>query len=128
MYVLLKHTHLLAVTLSFIAFFIRGLLMIRESQAANHRAFLIAPHIINTFLIASGIALAVTLHLSPSSQPWLIAKLVALVIYIVLGVLAFKHPNLNVRKILWMFALIVFIYIVSVARSKNPLVFFAMLF
>ena len=126
MYILLKHTHLLAITLSFIAFFVRGLLMIRESQAANHRAFLIAPHIINTFLIASGIALAVILHLSPSSQPWLIAKLVALVVYIVLGVLAFKHPNLTARKILWMFALIVFIYIVSVARSKNPIGFFAM--
>jgi uncharacterized membrane protein SirB2 len=128
MYEALKHTHLTALVLSFLLFFIRGYLMMRESPAGRHRAFLIAPHIINLLLIASGISLAVFLHLSPGSQPWLAVKLVALVIYIVLGVLTFKHPTPNVRKILWLLALIVFAFIVSVAESKNPLGFFAKLF
>lgn len=128
MYAILKHVHLIALVLSFAGFFIRGLLMMRGSPTARHRAFLIAPHIISTILIASGIALAVTLNLSPSTQPWLIAKMVALVIYIVLGVLTFKHPKLAIRKILWLMALSVFAYIVSVALSKNPMGFFASLF
>ena len=128
MYAILKHIHLLALALSFAAFFIRGILMMRQSPVAKHRAFLIAPHIISTLLIASGIALAVTMHLSPSTQPWLVAKMVALVVYIVLGVMTFKHPKLAVRKILWLLALSVFAYIVSVARSKNPMGFFALLF
>jgi uncharacterized membrane protein SirB2 len=126
--VILKHIHLTALAISFFLFFIRGYLMMRESNASKHRAFLIAPHIVNLFLIGSGIALAVALHFNPANQPWLAVKLVALVIYIALGVLTFKHPSLKIRKILWLSALIVFAFIVSVARSKNPLGFFAGLF
>lgn len=120
MYIILKHSHLLALTLSFSLFFIRGFLMMRQSSAAGNRFFLIAPHIVNAGLIGTGIALAITLQISPSSQPWLMAKLIALVIYIVLGVMTFKHPNLKVRKILWLLALVVFAFMVSVARSKSP--------
>lgn len=125
MYEILKHTHLTALAISFLLFFVRGYLMMRESSAAKHKAFLIAPHVINLILIVSGISLAVFLHLNPAHQPWLATKLVALVIYIVLGVLTFKHPKLRVRKILWLLALVVFAFIVSVAQSKNPLGFLA---
>lgn len=125
MYEILKHTHLTALAVSFLIFFARGILMMRESANATNKLFLIAPHIINLILIASGIWLAVTLHLTPSTQPWLVAKLVALVGYIALGIATFKHPKLAIRKILWVSALVVFAFIVSVAKSKNPLGFFA---
>ena len=121
---ILKHTHLTALALSFLLFFIRGYLMMRDSNASKHRAFLIAPHIVNLLLIGSGIALAVVMHFNPANQPWLAVKLVALVVYIALGILTFKHPVLKIRKILWVSALIVFAFIVSVAQSKNPLGFF----
>jgi uncharacterized membrane protein SirB2 len=127
MYEILKHMHLTALAISFLLFFVRGYLMMRESNVAKHKIFLIASHIINLILIVSGIALAVFLHLNPAHQPWLATKLVALVIYIALGILTFKHPKLKVRKILWLAALIVFAFIVSVAESKNPLGFFASL-
>lgn len=126
--VILKHTHLTALLISFLLFFVRGYLMMRESSASNHRVFLIAPHIVNLILIGTGIALAVVMHFNPANQPWLAVKLVALVAYIILGVLTFKHPILKIRKILWLSALIVFAFIVSVALSKNPLGFFAGLF
>ncbi len=126
--VILKHIHLTTLAISFFLFFIRGYLMMRESSASKHRAFLIAPHIVNLLLIGSGVALAVVMHFNPANQPWLAVKLVALVIYIALGVLTFKHSSLNVRKILWLSALVVFAFIVSVAQSKNPLGFFANLF
>jgi uncharacterized membrane protein SirB2 len=125
MYILLKHTHLMALSISFLLFFVRGYLMMRQSDKSNHRAFLIAPHIINLLLIGSGIALAISLHLNPTEQPWLLVKLIALVIYIGLGVMTFKHPSLQIRKILWLLALVVFAFIVTVAKSKNPLGFFA---
>lgn len=125
MYEILKHTHLTALTISFLLFFVRGYLMMRESNSAKHKVFLIAPHIINLVLIVSGISLAVILHFNPANQPWLATKLVALVIYIALGILTFKHPKLKVRKILWLLALVVFAFIVSVAESKNPLGFLA---
>ena len=126
--IILKHTHLTALFVSFLLFFIRGYLMMRESNASKHRAFLITPHIVNLILIGTGISLAVFMHLNPANQPWLVVKLVALVIYIALGVLTFKHSSLKARKILWLSALIVFAFIVSVARTKNPLGFFAGLF
>jgi uncharacterized membrane protein SirB2 len=126
--VILKHIHLTALAISFFLFFIRGYLMMRESNASKHRAFLIAPHIVNLLLIGSGIALAVVMHFNPANQPWLVVKLTALVIYIALGILTFKHPSIKVRKILWLSALVVFAFIVSVAQSKNPLGFFANLF
>lgn len=128
MYEILKHTHLTALTISFLLFFVRGYLMMRESSAVKHKVFLIAPHIVNLALIVSGISLAVLLHANPANQPWLAIKLVALVIYIALGILTFKHPKLQVRKILWLLSLVVFAFIVSVAESKNPLGFFAALF
>lgn len=125
MYELLKHAHLTALAISFLLFFVRGTLMMRESPAAANKLFLIAPHIVNLILIVSGIWLAVTLHLTPSTQPWLIAKLVALVVYIGLGIATFKHPKAQARKILWILALLLFAFIVSIAKSKNPLGFFA---
>ena len=84
----------------------------------------ILPHIISTILLVSGIVLAVELNMSPGSQPWIMAKIIGLVVYIGLGVAAFKVPNPTARKLLWISALIVFAYIVSVAISKNPLGFF----
>ena len=128
MHEILKHTHLTALGISFLLFFVRGYLMMRESPFGKNRALVITPHIVNLLLIGSGISLAVFLHLNPGNQPWLVVKLVALVLYIVLGILTFKHPKLLVRKILWLLALLVFAFIVSVAVSKNPLGFFAKLF
>lgn len=94
MYEILKHTHLTALAIPFLLFFVRGYLMMRQSNASKHRVFLIAPHIINLILIGSGISLAVFLHLNPASESWFAAKLAALVVYIILGVLTFKHPNI----------------------------------
>jgi uncharacterized membrane protein SirB2 len=128
MYAMLKHSHLLIIAIAFIVFFVRGILMLRSAPAASHAFFKIAPHIFYTLLLATGISLVVQLQLSPMAQPWLLAKLIALVVFIVLGVLAFKHPNVTVRKIVWLLALVVFVYIASVAMSKNPLGFFAVLF
>lgn len=128
MYAILKHLHLIALSLSFVLFFVRGVLMIRHSSSVNHRSFLIAPHIINAVLIGSGVTLTIVLGLSPSTQSWLMAKLIALIVYIGLGVIAFKHSNPNIRKILWVIALVVFIFIVSIAITKNPLGFYANIF
>jgi uncharacterized membrane protein SirB2 len=124
---LLKHLHLFALALSFSLFFLRGMLMISSAKAAKARFFNIAPHILNTILIASGITLAVTLHLSPGEQPWLIAKLAALVVYIATGILAFKHKNKLVRICLWCVSIFIFGFMISVAHSKNPIGFFAYL-
>ena len=124
MYLALKHIHLTFVALSLLAFVVRGIWLFMNSSMLGKKWVKILPHIISTILLVSGIALAVQLNMSPGSQPWLMAKIIGLVVYIGLGVAAFKVPNPTARKLLWVSALIVFAYIVSVADSKNPLGFF----
>lgn len=125
MYLALKHIHLTFVALSLLAFFVRGLWLFMNSSMLSKKWVKILPHIISTILLVSGIVLAVHLSMSPGSQPWLMAKIVGLIAYIGLGVAAFKVPNPAARKLLWISALIVFAYIVSVAITKNPLGFFS---
>ncbi|WP_331352652.1 SirB2 family protein [Cellvibrio sp. UBA7671] len=125
MYLALKHLHLTFVVLSLLAFFVRGIWLFMNSSMLSRKWVKILPHIISTILLVSGIVLAVHLSMSPGSQTWLMAKIIGLVAYIGLGIAAFKVPNPNARKLLWVSALIVFAYIVSVAISRNPLGFFS---
>lgn len=124
MYLLLKHLHLTFVALAFLVFLIRGILLLMNSALLDKKLLKIAPHIINTIMLISGIVLAVHLGISPGEQPWLLAKIIGLVVYIGLGVAAFKVPNALARKVLWVDAIIIFAYIMSVAITKSPTGFF----
>jgi uncharacterized membrane protein SirB2 len=119
-YLALKHLHLTFVALSLILFVLRGIWLFINSSLLAKKWAKILPHVISALLLLSGIVLAVHLGLSPGSQPWLMAKIIALVIYIGLGVATFKVSNRNLSKTLWVSALIVFAYMVSVAITKSP--------
>ncbi len=123
MYLALKHLHLTFVALSLIFFVLRGLWLFTNSTLLAKKWAKILPHIISTLLLVSGIVLAVHLSMSPGGQPWLFAKIIALVIYIGLGVAAFKTRNVTMSKVFWVSALVVFAYMVSVALTRNPLGF-----
>jgi uncharacterized membrane protein SirB2 len=122
-YIALKHLHLTFVALALLIFFVRGVLLFIHSPLLNKKLLKIAPHIINTIMLVSGILLAVSLGMKPGEHPWLMAKLIGLVIFIILGVGAFKVRNVLLQKILWVDALVVFAYIVSVAITKSPMGF-----
>ena len=118
MYLALKHTHLTAVVLSFSLFFLRGLWMLADSPQLQERWVKIVPHVIDTVLLASAIALAVLIHQYPFVQTWLTAKLIALVVYIGLGTVAIKRGrSKGVRVIAWIGALFTFGYIVAIPLS-----------
>ncbi|AQT59267.1 SirB2 family protein [Cellvibrio sp. PSBB023] len=123
MYIALKHLHLTFVALALLIFFVRGVLLFINSPLLNKKLLKIAPHIINTIMLVSGILLAVSLGMKPGEHPWLMAKLIGLVVFIILGVGAFKVRNVLLQKILWVDALVVFAYIVSVAITKSPMGF-----
>lgn len=123
MYIALKHLHLTFVALALLIFFVRGVLLFIHSPLLNKKLLKIAPHIINTIMLVSGILLAVSLGMKPGEHSWLMAKLIGLVVFIILGVSAFKVRNVLLQKILWVDALVVFAYIVSVAITKSPMGF-----
>jgi len=121
-YVSLKVTHVSAVAASYALFVVRGVWMMRESELLQRRWVKIVPHVIDTILLASAIALAVMLRQYPLVQGWLTAKVAGLLIYIGLGMVALKHGKTRRTRITaWIAAQAVFFYIVAVAVTRNPL-------
>ena len=124
-YIALKHLHITFVALSGLLFLVRGIWMLRASPRLQQRWVKIVPHVVDTLLLASAIGLAVWSHQYPGQMPWLTAKVVGLVAYIVLGTIALKRGRTKgVRAAAFVGALACFVYIVAVAVTKNPLVVF----
>src|SRR5699024_2919506 len=100
-----------------------------DSDWLHWRPVRIAPHVIDTILLASAIGLVLLLHQYPFVQGWLTAKVVALVVYIGLGTVALKRGrSKQLRLATWIAALLVFGYIVSVAIAHTPYGFFGSYF
>lgn len=124
-YLLIKHLHVTCVALSGLGFCLRGVWMLRESPLLQRRMARIAPHVIDSLLLASAVTLAVMSHQYPFAQGWLTAKLGGLLAYIGLGTMALKRGKTKAqRTVFFGLALLAFGYIVGVALSRNPLIFF----
>lgn len=122
LYPLFKHLHVTCVVLSFSFFFVRGIWMMRDSPLVTRRWVRIVPHVVDTVLLASAIALAIQLELNPLATPWLAAKIAGLVIYIGLGVVALRRGRTRGTRIAaWVAALAVFAYIVSAAVTRQAM-------
>lgn len=118
----MKTIHVICVVLSLSGFFVRGIWMMQGSPRLKQRWVKTAPHIIDTLLLISAIVLAVQWKLSPFEQPWLMAKIIALLVYIAAGMVALRFGStMTIRVSAWLFGLVVFSYIVSVAISKSVL-------
>ena len=122
---IVKTIHLSCVFLSFMGFFVRGIWMMRESKCLNMPLVRIAPHIIDTLLLVSAIILAVQMRISPLDHSWLMAKIIALLVYIGIGTVALKRGrSKQVRVYAWLLGLATFMYIVAVAFTKSILGWF----
>lgn len=120
-----KLIHIVCALLSISGFVARGILMIRSSPLLAARLVKVLPHIIDTVLLVTAIMLASQWGWSALQMPWLLAKIVALLVYIGFGMLALKPGrSQSVRTSAWLAAIVTFAYIVSVAITKNPLLIF----
>ncbi len=94
----------------------------------THPITRIAPHGVDALFLATGITLAMMLQQFPDPQPWLIAKIVGLVAYVVAGSMALKRARHYRQRAGWfVVALVCFAYIVSVALTRHVLGFLAVL-
>ena len=110
--------------LSIAGFVLRGSWMLADSPMLARRWVRVAPHVVDTVLLASAIALAWMLRAAPFADGWLTAKVFGLIAYIVLGTVALKRGRTRaVRATAFALALLAFAYIVSVAVTKNPFPF-----
>ncbi|MBS0325279.1 MAG: SirB2 family protein [Proteobacteria bacterium] len=124
----LRLLHETAAAISIAGFVARGWAKFTGAGWVAHRAVKILPHVVDTILLASAIALAWLLRLSPLAAPWLAAKIVGLVAYIVLGMVALRVGRTRgVRAAAFAAAIVTFAYIVSVAFTKDPRGFLVLL-
>jgi uncharacterized membrane protein SirB2 len=118
---LLKYIHLSCVALSFSLFWLRGFWLLRNSSIMRQRWVRVIPHSVDTLLLASAIWLAWQLGYSPANSPWLAAKIIALMVYIGLGVLAFRIIQTHSTRLMtWLAAQLVFFYIAATAITHDP--------
>jgi len=123
-FLLLKGLHIACVITSYTLFFLRGIWSFKGSPIMRQRWLKIVPHIVDTLLLASAIALASSLRQYPFEDSWLTAKVLGLLLYIALGFVALKYgKNTAMRVFAWLAAQAVFTYIVLVAIHHNPLPF-----
>ena len=116
-----KHLHLSCVVLSVSGFVLRGIWMLSDSPLLARRPVRIVPHVVDTLLLGSAIALAVISAQYPFVQSWLTAKVVGLVLYVLLGTMALKRGRTKAsRAVCFVLALLVFAWIVSVALTRSP--------
>jgi uncharacterized membrane protein SirB2 len=128
MFVLVKYVHVLSVVLSVTGFFLRGLLMMRDSPLLNARWMKIVPHINDTVLLVAALALAAMSGQYPFVTDWVTAKVFGVIAYIILGALALREASSRTMRIAcWMASLATFCWIVSVALTRQPLGFLALL-
>ena len=127
-YLQILWTHIGCVIASGSLFFTRGCMMLAGIPAANHVALRRISVLVDSLLLAAAIALTMIIHQYPFVQAWLTVKVVLLVVYIVLGVFALRRGRTRtVRMVCFAAAMLVFLFIVSVARAHNPLGVFVQL-
>ena len=98
--------------------------MLRGSPLLTVGWVRVVPHAVDTLLLLSGVTMAVVIGLNPLAHSWLGAKLLALLVYIVLGSIALKRGKTReVRGTAFVAAILVFAYMLSVAFSHRTLPF-----
>ncbi|HEU4602285.1 MAG TPA: SirB2 family protein [Steroidobacteraceae bacterium] len=117
----IRWVHITAVMTSGMLFFIRGLLVnlgVRWPMAAPVRYL---TYTVDTILLTAALMLTTIVHQYPFLNAWLTVKVLLLVVYIVLGTFALKRGRTRKERIIcYVAALLVFAFIVSVARAHNP--------
>jgi uncharacterized membrane protein SirB2 len=119
-YLTVKLIHQSAVALSLTGFFVRGAASLSGATWVQSRLAKTLPHVIDTVLLLSALTLAWMLSLTPANAPWLMAKVVGLVAYVALGVIAMRPTrSRRVRVAAWLAAMATAGWIVSVAITKS---------
>lgn len=118
----LKGLHIACAFLSISGFTLRGYWMITNNLRLRQRLTRVLPHMLDTLLLGSAIGMLVMWQANPLAIPWLSAKLIALLCYIGLGLVAFRFgTSRRVRATAFGLALLTAAYIVTVAYMKSPL-------
>ena len=124
----IRAVHIAAVIASGLLFLVRGGAVQLGASWAMAAPLRYLSYTIDTVLLTAALMLAVIIQQFPFVQGWLTAKVLLLVVYVVLGSFALKRGRTRaVRTSCWIAALLIYLFIVSIARAHNPLGIVALL-
>jgi len=127
-YAALKILHMSLALISISGFVLRWVWLNSNSRMFRHKLTRVLPHVIDTLFLATGIWLAIVISQYPLSHGWLTAKVLGLIAYVIVGSIAMKDKNEPlIRTIAFIGALVIFAWIVSVARTKSAWGFLGLL-
>lgn len=120
-YTLLKTIHMSSATVSYVLFLLRGIWRFSGSPLAAQRWTRVVPHVNDTVLLLAAVAMATQVAQYPGYHAFLAAKVGGLILYVALGMAAFRWASTRrARMAAWLAAQAVFFYIVAVAVAKAP--------
>jgi len=118
---LVKLIHVSCVLLSALFFFGRGLVMIKSPQFVSRLWVRRTAESIDTVLLLSGVGLVWVTEQMPWVEMWLAAKLGMLLIYILLGMVAFHWGRAPIIRFgAWLMAVMTFVMMVLMAMERSP--------
>ena len=117
----LKLVHVSCAVLSIAGFAVRGAWAISDHPWRRHPVTRTLPHLVDTLLLGSAIGMLIVWGVSPLAADWLIAKIVALLVYIALGMMVMRFAHRRPLQLLaYAGALATATYIVAVACTHSP--------
>jgi uncharacterized membrane protein SirB2 len=124
----IKTVHIAAVVASGLLFLLRGAAVQLGASWAMMAPLRYLSYTIDTVLLTAALMLATILQQFPFVNGWLTAKVLLLVCYVVLGSFALNRGRTQaVRASCWIGAMLVYLFIVSIARAHHPLGIVALL-
>ena len=127
-YMEIRLVHISTVVLSGMLFLMRGLGVYFGGRWAMAAPVRYLSYTIDTTLLTAALMLMTIVQQYPFVHGWLTVKILLLVAYIVLGTFALKRGKTRYsRLVFWFAALAVYGFIITVARTHNPLGFLSSL-
>lgn len=125
MLALIKQVHVLTVVATLVLFTLRFVWKWQASEMLNRRWVKIVPHVNDTLLLLSGVVLMIMTASYPftAQGSWMTEKLLATVVYIILGVyvLSKRQRAQSVRCIAFIAGVACFYLILYLTNTKLPL-------
>ena len=119
-HLILKHAHITFAVISFIGFSLRGYWMVMESALLQTKAAKILPHLNDTLLLGTAIALVVMTRQYPIVVGWVTLKILMLILYIVFGTFALKRGRNKALRIKFLMASVVVVPGIFLVAMTKP--------
>lgn len=124
----IRTVHITAVLTSGALFALRGVGLMLGAKWPQFMPVRYLTYTVDTILLTAALMLMTIIRQYPFVHAWLTVKVVLLVVYIVVGAMAFRSGrSTRSRFILWFLALLIYLFIISVAQAHHPFGIFLLL-